>query len=222
MHFLKNKIFIKRCLHCNALFFNRRIKSQWFIVRHGETNWNIEKRWQGHLDICLNDNGRQQALLVAKKLKSKNIELIISSDLIRCKETALIIAKELKINLIFDSNLRERNTGIAQGLTLEESEQKFGKDIVEYWRSNYKAKIPSGESLKELENRILNRFYYYKSEYAHKNVAIFTHGGPIRFIQKHIRNLPFSNVGQYHLKNGKMIELKISESCKKCGNDIIL
>ena len=222
MHLFKDRIFIKKCLHCKALSFNLQVRNQLFIMRHGETDWNREKRWQGHLDICLNDNGRQQALLVAAKLNSKNIKFIISSDLMRCKETAQIIAKELKTNLIFDSNLRERNIGIVQGLTLLESEQKFGKDIVEYWRNNYKAKLPRGESLEELEDRILRRFHYYKSEYAYKNTLIITHGGPMRFIQKYIRNLPFEDMSQCRFKNGEIIKLKISECCKKCGNEIIL
>ena len=87
-----------------------------YLVRHGQTDWNLEKKTQGHTDISLNDNGREQALRVSDLLRNYKIDKIYSSDLLRASETAEIINKCLNLNIILDNRLREINYGDLEGI----------------------------------------------------------------------------------------------------------
>ena len=91
-----------------------------YLVRHGQTVWNLEHRLQGQLDISLNTTGQDEAALCAKQLSAIKIDKIISSDLSRAKETAMIISKSLSLPLAFDSRLKELNCGDLQGHVIKE------------------------------------------------------------------------------------------------------
>jgi probable phosphoglycerate mutase len=95
-----------------------------FMVRHGETDWNVEGRWQGHTDVPLNDNGRAQARTVAEALRSVGLSGLVSSDLSRARETAEIIGAALGLELAYvDPGLRERMFGVFEGLTRTDCER---------------------------------------------------------------------------------------------------
>src|SRR5690348_1398191 len=95
------------------------------LARHGETDWNREGRWQGHADVALNDRGREQARELATQLVNEPIDAIVSSDLRRAHETALIIAEVKRLPVATDAGLREIDVGSWSGLTPEEIEQCF-------------------------------------------------------------------------------------------------
>lgn len=98
------------------------------FIRHGSTDWNASGRLQGQNDIELNDEGRRQAALLAGRLKDAGWEVIVSSDLKRAFETAVIIASELGIKEIrMDSRLRERTHGQLDGTTLKERISRWGE-----------------------------------------------------------------------------------------------
>src|ERR1019366_1741101 len=95
-----------------------------FMTRRGETDWNVEGRWQGHTDTPLNENGRAQARAVAEALRSEGVPAIVSSDLARAHETAQIIGASLGIAVAYvDADLRERMFGVFEGLTRAECER---------------------------------------------------------------------------------------------------
>ena len=216
-----HKVPLLKCASCDEFLIEPKIKSHWFIIRHGETDWNKEQRWMGHEEIPLNETGRKQAKEAAGQLKGKNIDLIISSDLARCKETAEIIAEELKAELIFDTALRERHGGIAQGTTKDERITKLGEHLVNAL-GTYEGKPEGGESWQDLEKRVLESFNRHKSDHKHKNVIIVSHGGSIRMLKKNINNLSFEDAKQNVPKNTEITELLISEEkCKKCDSDIL-
>ena len=105
-----------------------------YLIRHGETMWNREKRLQGHIDIGLNDVGHQQAERLAKSLVDKKISAIISSDLSRAIDTAKPIALHHQLELNLDPALRERHYGVMQGL----SHQEIADHIQAYLQNNLK------------------------------------------------------------------------------------
>ena len=88
-----------------------------YIIRHGQTDWNLEKKMIGKIDVPLNQTGKEQAKLSIKQLTSLRIDEIISSDLIRTKETADIINATLHLPISFDARLRERNYGDLEGIS---------------------------------------------------------------------------------------------------------
>jgi broad specificity phosphatase PhoE len=171
-----------------------------YLFRHGETAWNAEGRFQGHLDVALNDKGREQARSIGIKLRGEEIEALLASDLIRSIETAEIVARELEVAtgrfspLFKDSGVKEAYLGRAQGLTLEEIRASFGDELVHRWKSNEVSDAdicyPDGETGREVVARSLDairRFAIAHPEFT--RVAICSHGGVIRRVMHHILTL---------------------------------
>lgn len=101
-----------------------------YLVRHGETDWNLEKRLMGQKEIPLNAHGREQAAELKNKLQDINFDICFSSPLTRAKETAEIICKE-KVPITFDKNLLERNIGELEGKTVDDIKYFYNNKTVE-------------------------------------------------------------------------------------------
>ncbi|MBI4087237.1 MAG: class I tRNA ligase family protein [Candidatus Liptonbacteria bacterium] len=204
------------CMNCGEPRIDAKIKSRWFLVRHGETDWNKEGRYQGHTDIPLNETGMKQAHVAAEQLRNKGLDLIISSDLKRASQTADIIGKTLNIEVIHDARLREVSGGVAEGLTREERPQELNKIL-----SSYDRRPENGESWQDAELRVAEAIAHHKSNHAHHNIAIVTHGGVMRTARKIFKNLSFEEARLYRAENLGVLEFEISENpCKKCGGNL--
>ncbi|MEK7611869.1 MAG: class I tRNA ligase family protein [Patescibacteria group bacterium] len=205
------------CTSCKDEKINPLRKGKWFFARHGETDFNKEGRQQGWLDTSLNEKGREQAREMAHALKNQNIDLIISSDLKRAKETAEIIHEVTGAEIIYEKGFRERNHGGYEGMLKEEMIAKYQD------RFGYDINIENDESYKQLEDRVVEAFERHKKKHAHKNVVIMTHGGTIRMLMKRINNwTPEQALSGSALKNTETIQFDILEECKKCGNHLFL
>ena len=205
------------CMSCGEPVLQLPITTRLFLVRHGESEFNKIHRHQGQMDgNPLSEEGIRQAEEAGRQLKGKDIGLIVSSDLERCRMTAEIIAKATGAKLVLDERLREKNDGAAEGLMREELMEKYGDA---FWQ--YDGRIPGGETWKELEARIAGAFADHRTRHAHKNVVIVTHGAPVGFILGKIKNMSGMDLVMYPIpKNAEIIELNLSGPCKKCGNDI--
>jgi probable phosphoglycerate mutase len=105
-----------------------------YLARHGETDWNLEGRWQGQTDIGLNGSGRAQAAALAERLAGHGIAHVSASDLSRARQTAEIVARRLGVATVaVDHALRERGFGVFEGLTREECAQRFPDS----WRATW-------------------------------------------------------------------------------------
>ncbi|BAT05886.1 phosphoglycerate mutase-like protein 4 [Oryza sativa Japonica Group] len=158
------------------------------VVRHGETAWNASRIIQGHLDVELNEIGRQQAVAVARRLSNEaKPAAIYSSDLKRAAETAEIIAKACSLpNVVFDPALRERHIGDLQGLKYEDA----GKEKPEAYRAFLSHKrnrqIPGGgESLDQLSERCVSCLYNIVEKHQGERIILVSHGGTIRELYRH-------------------------------------
>jgi len=155
-----------------------------YLFRHGETDYNREHRFQGHLDIPLNEEGRRQATRLIPALKHVGIDCILSSDLMRARETAEIVASQLKVPVFETPGLREAHLGAAQGLTTEQIAERFGQALVEKWRSpdlsDADVSYPGGESGREVLTRALESMEQFIKSSTHTRIGIATHGGVIR------------------------------------------
>lgn len=139
------------------------------LVRHGITDWNIEKRAQGHTDIPLNEEGRKQAEALAKRLSRESWDLIYSSDLGRARETAQAIANLKRIPVSIDPLLREVNLGQIEGMTYEEIVAKWGED----WRQ-----LDLGiETKEQLGQRGLSTLNRIADEHPNLKILVVAHGG---------------------------------------------
>ena len=155
-----------------------------YVIRHGETDWNKEHRFQGRTDIKLNDYGREQALKLRPLLQELQIESVYSSPLSRSMETAEIALQELKITIQKDERLQETNIGDAEGLTMDELKQKYGEDIVTRWRSYDERlldfRFPNGESKRQMMYRVRQVFIDIANNSNRNSIAVFAHGMVMR------------------------------------------
>ncbi|WP_237386833.1 2,3-diphosphoglycerate-dependent phosphoglycerate mutase GpmB [Xenorhabdus sp. Sc-CR9] len=127
---------------------------QVYLVRHGETEWNVARRIQGQSDSPLTEIGRSQAHLVAQRIKSENITHIITSDLGRTRQTAEIIAEACGCEVILEPRLRELHMGVLENrelYSLTSEEESWRKSLVD---GTPNGRIPEGESMSELAIRM--------------------------------------------------------------------
>ncbi|MGB4429547.1 MAG: alpha-ribazole phosphatase, partial [Thermacetogeniaceae bacterium] len=152
------------------------------LVRHGETIWNHVSRYQGHTDVELSDTGREQARLLADRLRSEKIKAVYSSDLKRAYETASILAAPHQLKVQIAEELREINFGVWEGLTFKEISEKY-KELAEKWyQSPASVRIPKGETFFEVKERAYNAIMKLLKENDPGTIIVVAHGGTIRAI----------------------------------------
>ncbi|PIU64401.1 MAG: alpha-ribazole phosphatase [Armatimonadetes bacterium CG07_land_8_20_14_0_80_40_9] len=182
------------------------------LVRHGETEWNKDWRYQGQADLPLNKEGRRQALKLAKRLKEEKISAILSSDLKRAYQTANIIAKSHHLRVKKRTALREINYGVFEGLLLEEVKKRYKTILERWWDDPLSTRIPEGETLKEFKRRVSAVYVETTRRVVStdpagsdpkKTILIVAHGGSLRIIVAcalglklpQIRRIRFDNAG---------------------------
>jgi broad specificity phosphatase PhoE len=204
------------CVRCGTPKADSESKGRLFLIRHGQTDGNKEGRVAGHTDIPLNAEGVAQAEKAAELLKDKKIDVIVSSDLLRARMTAEAIAKTTGAEIIYDSNLRERNWGKAEGLLRDEWKALYPTGLTDYF-----FRFPDGESYEDLEKRAHVALELHRNNHANKNIVIVAHGGTIRVVLKLIRDLSPTQATEHPgIPNAYPLELEIGEPCAKCGSDL--
>jgi valyl-tRNA synthetase len=206
------------CMHCGEPQVNAEIRSHWFIARHGQTDWNKEDRYMGHREIPINSTGQQQIQIAAGVLENQNIDVIISSDLLRCKETATIIGGKIGIAPIFDERLREIDEGSWEGLTRSEVMEKFP----DLWdtRTDLDNKRGGAETWRDVSKRVKEAFEEYRKKYEGKNVLIITHGGAIGSLAVTLRGFPEGEIPPT-ISHGSVMEIEIANNkCPACKRDL--
>jgi broad specificity phosphatase PhoE len=143
------------------------------LVRHGETDWNMERRVQGHSDTPLNDNGRAQALALAESLDEVQLDAVYASDLARAAATAQVVADRKGLDVWLLPELRERHFGTWEGLTDTEIHERFPEVVKTGWWGD-------GETKEEMRERVLAGLHRIAEEHPDGRVLVVTHGGPVR------------------------------------------
>ncbi|MCS6873727.1 MAG: histidine phosphatase family protein [Pyrinomonadaceae bacterium] len=207
-----------------------------FLVRHGQSEKNAERRFGGHSATPLSALGKRQALATAKALEKERIDLIFSSDLVRAVQTAEPLSKLLKVEVQKTQAFRERNVGVLEGLTFEEAAQKYPEDYQALITRDFLHVIKNGESYFQLLQRVSTKLEQILAENEGKNIVIFTHTGVICFtslyllgaINENTKNTPWlvtSNCGicKFEFRGRKNVRLlafnETSHLEKITGND---
>ena len=142
------------------------------LARHGETDWNLERRVQGHSDTPLNETGRAQALALAESLDDAALDAIYASDLERAYDTARIVAERKGLLVELLPELRERNFGTWEGLTDMEIFERYPQAKTGSWGD--------AETKEEMAERVLGALHRIAAEHPDGRVLVVTHGGPLR------------------------------------------
>lgn len=147
------------------------------LIRHGQTAWNLEKRYCGFIDIDLNSKGINQAKCLSKRLTGEKIHKVYCSDRKRALQTAEIVLKARNPEKIPD--LREIHFGVFEGLTYEEIMEKYSEIYMKWIKNPFSVVIPKGEDLHDFKARVITAFKDIIALNQDKTVAVFSHGGVI-------------------------------------------
>ncbi len=148
------------------------------LARHGQTDWNAERRWQGHADPPLNALGRDQAHDLARRLADEHFDAVYSSDLRRASETAAIVSRELGIPHHNVRGLREIDVGSWSGLTTEEIQRADAKALDRMRELGYG--WDGGETPVEMTTRVVEALGRIAADHPDGRVLVVAHGGVVR------------------------------------------
>lgn len=169
-----------------------------YLVRHGETTWNLEGKTQGIKDSQLSKNGLLQAEALGRRLSNENIEIIYSSSLKRARRTSEIIAGILGIPCQFNHQLIEMNFGLWEGLTIEEIGKNYPTELRRWRETPHEANIPEGESIINAQKRIVSYINGVILSSKENNILVVSHSTVIKLYLLHILNMDLSDY--YRLK----------------------
>jgi probable phosphoglycerate mutase len=175
--------------------------TRFIIIRHGETEWNLQEREMGQLDSPLTERGVGGVEKLADRLAGVPFDAIYSSDLGRAAKTAEIIAGRSLCQILFDVRLRERNMGIFQGLTNKERAERYPKECAAYRTIGASYVIPNGESADQRVARTCECLEELAARHAGGTVVVVTHGGILMGFFESVLGLPFGSGARFRRPN---------------------
>ena len=184
--------------------------TRFILIRHGETDWNIEGRWQGQADVPLNERGREQAIQTADALAGIKFAAIYSSDLSRARDTAEVLASVAKLKVQFDVRLREIHQGEWQGLLISEIRAKYADAIRLRMIDPISVVPPGGETTLQVMERVVAAIEDIRQKYSGQTVAVVSHGFAIACLLVHYQNLPIERIWDLIPENGGWREIEVN------------
>ncbi len=171
------------------------------LIRHGETGWNVEKRIQGHTDIPLNATGRAQALAMAFNAAHHRFEAIYSSDLLRARETAQVLAEREDHEVKLLPQLRERHFGIFQGLTAAEGAVRHPEAHARYVARDPDYDFETGESLVAFAARVADGIDWMVRHHGGQTLAAVCHSGVLDIVYRRATGRPLTTPRDFKIPN---------------------
>ena len=178
------------------------------LIRHGETDWNVQGRFQGQIDVPLNAVGLSQAGLMAERLAQERVDALYSSDLLRTRQTAAPAAAKLALDAAMDAALREQHFGILEGMSFDEVQARHPDELAAWMRHDPDYALPEGESVRVFHARVVGAVRALAARHPGQRLAIVTHGGVLDMIFRTVhalplvgpRTCPIPNAGLNHLR----------------------
>jgi probable phosphoglycerate mutase len=167
--------------------------TDFLIIRHGETDWNRQLRFQGQIDVPLNATGHEQAGRLAERLLAEPIDLLISSDLQRAQQTAAPLASRRAQPVSgLHAGLREQSFGLLEGLDAPTIREQHPALWAQWLRFDADESAPGGESTRQFHARVLAAVRELAEAHAGRRVALVTHGGVLDMLWRTVHGLPLS------------------------------
>lgn len=165
-----------------------------WLIRHGQTDWNVEGRYQGQADIPLNANGLRQATELAGRLNGAPFDAIFSSDLLRTRQTAEALAEHCQLDVQLDVRLREIHQGEWEGKLVKDMIAAHPKARAEFLQDPFAARAPGGESVGEVAVRVRAAVEEIAAAYPQGRVLVISHGLSIATLLCAVRGVDLTNV----------------------------
>jgi len=171
------------------------------LVRHGETEWNAERRIQGQIDIGLNAAGLRQAEAAGRWLKAAGISALYASDLKRAWATGQAIGQVVGVQPVPVPELRERRYGIFEGLTYAEAESRYPDGYAAFEGRNADYAFEHGESLKVMYERVTGKLKELAQRHLGESIVVVVHGGVLDVINRFVRGNPLEMPRDFLIPN---------------------
>ncbi len=180
------------------------------LVRHGETMYNAQRRFTGQSDVPLNSLGERQAVVLGECLATEHLDVIVTSDLERTRVTAGAIARNHRLPIQEDIDLRELAFGEWEGYTYDEVLAKDA-NLAALWRVDpSKYAPPGGETVAQLRDRCARALNRWQTQYPEASVLWVTHGGLIGVLLCHVLGIDLKRRWQFRHDNASISEIRLS------------
>jgi probable phosphoglycerate mutase len=164
--------------------------TDFIIVRHGETDWNRQQRFQGQIDVPLNATGHEQARRLADALAGERFDLLLSSDLQRARETAAPLERVHAVQAQPQPALREQSFGVLEGMDVPGIQAQHPQLWAQWLRHDADYALPEGESARQFHTRVLAAVRALALAHAGKTLVLVTHGGVLDMLWRTVHGLP--------------------------------
>jgi probable phosphoglycerate mutase len=187
------------------------------LLRHGETDWNRELRFQGHVDVALNATGEEQARRLARRLAGETAHHLYASDLLRAQQTARPVAQQLGLASISDPALREQSFGRVDGMKVDDIKAQHPQAWEGWLRFNEDFGMPEGETTRQFHSRVMDAVYRLVATHPGETLVVVTHGGVLDMIYRTAHSLGLSGPRQSEIPNAGLNRVRVHEA----GIDIL-
>ena len=181
------------------------------LIRHGETEWNLSGRWQGHANSSLTTRGIAQAEALGKRMVDETIDHVYCSDLERAEHTARLVGGPSGWQPTLSESLRERDLGVLEGLTTTEMLEQFPQEYRSFCEGGPEYRIPEGESFKGFYDRCSGAMEDLANKHPGSRIAIVTHGGFLGTCLRYVLGIPLELTRNYALLNCSINRLNKTE-----------
>jgi broad specificity phosphatase PhoE len=180
------------------------------LIRHGQTDWNLSGRWQGQSPDAppLNETGIAQARAILAGLPRANVSAVYSSDLLRARQTAGIIAQSLGLTIILEPRLREMNLGAWEGMLSADIKAQYPRELEEREKNPFEARAPQGESPREVAERVIAAADEIAAHHPNQSVLIVSHGVALAVILCRAYGISFNEVYEHIPDNAKQYRVE--------------
>ncbi len=191
------------------------------LIRHGETAWNRELRFQGHADVPLNDIGHEQARRIGLRLASETAQHLISSDLMRAQQTAAPAALQLSLPVVTSAGLREQYFGIVEGMRSDEIQSLHPRAWEEWLEFREDHAMPEGETAREFHARIVAALGTIATVHQGQHLIVVTHGGVLDMVWRTAKGLSLSGPRRSDIPNAGFNRIRIADPAAPDAIEIV-
>ncbi|SEK15516.1 MULTISPECIES: histidine phosphatase family protein [unclassified Variovorax] len=191
------------------------------LIRHGETAWNRELRFQGHADVPLNDIGHEQARRLGLRLAGETVQHILSSDLMRAQQTAAPAAQQLSLPVVTSAGLREQFFGVAEGMRSDEIQSLHPRAWEQWLEFREDHAMPEGETAREFHTRIIAALGTIAAAHKGQHLIVVTHGGVLDMVWRTAQGLSLSGPRRSDIPNAGFNRIRIADPARPDAIEIV-
>jgi probable phosphoglycerate mutase len=185
-----------------------RDSTRFVFIRHGETDWNRQQRFQGQIDVPLNDIGLEQARRLGERLAAEPADVLVCSDLTRTQQTAQPLAAAWGLPPQLAPGVREQNFGVLEGLDVPTIQRQHADLWADWLQHRADFALPGGESLRQFHARVMATVRDLAAQHAGRSVAVVTHGGVLDMLWRTAHQQPLDGLRRCDIPNTGINQLR--------------